>query len=213
VAMVAMDYLGFLGEFDQRVKNPRLLYLLLLLFPALMARSHFLNKLKPPDTEGHGGFMGLPAVGPAAELKSFTMSDPTISTEGIAREDDAWRITSSGREERIRLFEVPDPGVEECMLIYRAQLKTEGVGRRAYLEMWCRFSRRREFFSKGFAFHGPVTGTSDWAVYETPFYLRRGQKPNLVKLNLVVEGGGTVWVKDVQLLLAPLKQGQQVTGA
>jgi hypothetical protein len=49
-AMVSADRLGLLGKLDQRVKNPRLLYLLLLLFPALMIMFRFQNRPKSPET-------------------------------------------------------------------------------------------------------------------------------------------------------------------
>ena len=62
---------------------------------------------------------------------------------------------------------------------------------------------RGEFFSKGL--QHPVTGTNDWASYEIPFYLKKGQKPDLIKLNLVVEGKGELWTKEVELLQTPLK--------
>lgn len=43
LAMVGSDCLGFLGELDPRVANPRRLYLVLLLFPTLMVYFHFMN--------------------------------------------------------------------------------------------------------------------------------------------------------------------------
>jgi hypothetical protein len=43
-ALAAADCLGLLGRLDERVKNPRFLYLLLLLFPALMIMFHFTNR-------------------------------------------------------------------------------------------------------------------------------------------------------------------------
>jgi len=49
-----------------------------------------------------------------------------------------------------------------------------------------------------------VTGSNDWATYETPFFLKKGEKPDLIKLNLVVKGSGKIWVKDVELLQGPL---------
>ena len=63
--------------------------------------------------------------------------------------------------------------------------------------------RQGEFFSKGL--HHSVKGMTDWASYETPFYLMKGQRPDLIKLNLVFEGAGTVWIKDVELLQTPLE--------
>ena len=51
VALVSTDWLGFLSELDQRVKNPRRLYLLLLMYPAVMALFHFQNRVKWKETE------------------------------------------------------------------------------------------------------------------------------------------------------------------
>ena len=51
MAMVSADCLGLLGELDLRVKNPRLLYLMLLMFPALMTLFHFRNRVKLRETE------------------------------------------------------------------------------------------------------------------------------------------------------------------
>jgi len=68
--------------------------------------------------------------------------------------------------------------------------------------MWCRMPGGGEYFSKGLA--NPVKGTTDWASYETPFFLKKGERPDLIKLNVVIEGKGTLWVKDVELLQGPL---------
>jgi hypothetical protein len=106
------------------------------------------------------------------------------------------------KAQTIRLFEVRDPQVEQCQLTYRAKIKTEGLAGRAYLEMWCCLLGRGEFFSKGL--HQTVSGTTDWASFEIPFFLKKGEKPDLIKLNLVVEGMGKVWLKDIELLKTPL---------
>ena len=141
-------------------------------------------------------------AGPPQRLRAFTSADRPITQDGIAVEGNGWRIES--REKRtVRLFEVPDPGVEQCILTYRVQMKTESIQGGAYLEMWCRFPGRGEFFSRGF--HHKVTGTTGWASYETPFYLKKGQRPDLIKLNLAVEGAGTAWIRDVEILQTPLK--------
>jgi hypothetical protein len=137
----------------------------------------------------------------AKTLKKFSISDPVISQDLKVSEETAW-LSESSKPQTIRLFEVPDPGVDQCMLIYRAKLKTEGLEGQAYLEMWCRFPGKGEFFSRGL--QNTVTGSNNWASYETPFFLKKGQKPDLVKLNLVVKGTGKIWIKDVELLRAPL---------
>ena len=49
-----------------------------------------------------------------------------------------------------------------------------------------------------------MSGTTDWASYEVAFLLKKGQTPDLIKLNLVVEGKGQIWLKAVELLKTPL---------
>ncbi len=140
-------------------------------------------------------------AGPPVQLRSFTTADRTIDQD-VTVEEDGWCLGSRA-DQTVRLFEVQDPDVEQCMLTYRAKLKTRDFSGRTYLEMWCRVPGRGEFFSKGL--QHPVTGTNDWASYETPFYLKKGQKPDLIKLNIVVEGTGELWAKEVELLQTPLK--------
>jgi hypothetical protein len=76
---------------------------------------------------------------------------------------------------------------------------------KAYLEMWCEFAdgpNKGEYFSRGLA--TPLTGTTDWASYETFFVLPNDRWPDRFKLNVVIEGKGTVWIKDTELLRGPL---------
>jgi hypothetical protein len=104
----------------------------------------------------------------------------------------------------VLLFEVTlQTRLESTTLTYRARMKASEVVGRAYLEMWVRVPGRGEFFSRGLA--QPLTGTSRWASYEIPFFLNEpGVSADLVKLSVAFEGGGgTVWMKDVELLRAP----------
>ncbi len=101
----------------------------------------------------------------------------------------------------LRLFETGDVDVEDARLTYQARLRTEGVEGRAYLEMWCVFEGRGEYFSHDL--DAALSGTNEWSTQETPFFLQKGENPSDVKLNLVIEGKGTVWVDDVRLLVGP----------
>jgi len=141
-------------------------------------------------------------AGPPQKIRSFKTSDPTITRGSLVVDQDSWRVESKG-DETFRLFELANPGIEQCLLAYRAKMRTEDLQGRAYLEMWCRFPGQGEFFSKGF--HHGVRGTNNWAACETPFYLKKGQRPDLLKLNLVVEGRGKVWIKEIELSYTPLK--------
>jgi hypothetical protein len=146
---------------------------------------------------------GSGAPGPAESLRRFAADAVPIARTDVTAEDGGWRVTRAAPGP-VPLFEVADPAVENAVLLYRARMRAEGVTGKAYLEMWVRIPGRGEFFSRGLA--QPLQGTSGWASYEIPFFLNEpGLRPDLVKLNVAFEhGGGTVWVKDVELLRAAL---------
>jgi hypothetical protein len=102
----------------------------------------------------------------------------------------------------VRLFELGDIDIENARLIYQAKVRTEGIEGKVYLEMWCHFPGKGEFFSRGL--QTPLTGTTNWTTEETPFFLKKGENPDNVKLNLVINGKGTAWIDDIRLLKGPL---------
>jgi hypothetical protein len=161
-----------------------------------------------------GGLILAAAVAAAAsatEIRRFALDNlkDLITQSGIELDKDnssdghgSLRINSSGSS-TVRLFEVQNPGIENARLIYQARIKTRELQGKAYLEMWCRFPGKGEFFSR--ALNQAYSGSNEWSSTETPFFLQTGQKPDLVRLNLVVEGAGTVWIDDIRLLKAPLR--------
>ena len=146
-------------------------------------------------------FRPLRPTGPQESIVIFTTADRVITQDGVTREGGIWRVEAA-EARTVRLFEIAGREIELAMLTYSAQLRTQDARGGVYLEMGCRLPRRGEFFSRDLAHK--VAGTNDWASYETPFRLRRGQLVDLIKLNLVLEGPGTVWVRDVQLFRTPL---------
>lgn len=103
----------------------------------------------------------------------------------------------------IRLFETGDLNVENARITYQAKVRTEGLEGQAFLEMWCGFTGKGEFFSRGL--QSPLSGTMGWTTAETPFFLQKGQNPDNIKLNLVVNGKGTAWIDDIKLIKGPLQ--------
>ena len=140
--------------------------------------------------------------GPPKTIRRFHTSDATLSKDSITVAQDHW-VVDTKEGQTIRLFEIQDTDAEQCLVTYRATMKTEGLAGRAFLEMWCRVPGRGEFFSKGL--NQAITGTTGWASYEIPFYLKKGQKSDLIKLNLVIEGTGKVSMKDIELLKTPME--------
>jgi hypothetical protein len=131
----------------------------------------------------------------------ITQSDVAIDPEVSVDGQGSLRVTATAPT-TVRLYEMGDVDVENARLIYQAKVKTRDLKGTAYLEMWCHFSGQGEFFSRGLA--STLSGTVDWTSQETPFFLQKGQNPDNVKLNLVVQGTGTAWIDDIRLLRAPL---------
>jgi hypothetical protein len=123
--------------------------------------------------------------------------DKAISSDG----NGAIRISVSDST-TVRLFEVGDIDVENARLVYQARIRSEGLEGLAYLEMLCHFPGKGDFFSRDL--QSPLTGTVDWTMEETFFFLEKGEKPDIIKLNLVIGGKGVVWIDDIHLLKAPL---------
>jgi tRNA A-37 threonylcarbamoyl transferase component Bud32 len=131
-------------------------------------------------------------------------NDVTIAVDGVSRvhrEGQAMWEFRTNQTRSFPLFEIGRAQVDQCILSFQASMKTEGVAERAYLEMMCRLPEG-EASSKGF--HHAVQGTNGWANYSTPFFLQAGQRPELIRLNLVIEGKGTVWIRDIEVFAMPL---------
>jgi len=88
-------------------------------------------------------------------------------------------------------------------LLYQAKVRTKDIQGQVFLEMWCHFPGKGEFFSR--SLQSPLSGTTEWTSIETPFFFKKGQKPDLVKLNLVINGNGTAWIDDIHLIKGPLQ--------
>lgn len=145
------------------------------------------------------------------ELKRLAVDslDGIITRNGVELDRDnssdgkgSLRVVSANPA-TVRLFEVSDIDIEDARLTYQARLRADKLEGQAYLEMWCRFPGRGEFFSRGL--QNPLTGTVNWTSAETSFFLKKGERPDLVKLNLVINGTGTVWIDDIRLVKGPLR--------
>jgi len=148
---------------------------------------------------------------PVTELKHYPIegTDGLITQTGLILDN---QVTSDGsgslritvtEPTTVRLYETGDLDVEDARLTYRAKMRTDGLEGKAYFEMWCQFTGKGEFFSRDL--DSPLSGTTDWSTEETSFFLNKGENPDNVKLNLVIDGKGTVWIDDIRLYKGPLK--------
>jgi hypothetical protein len=164
------------------MKN-RLSLLTMLLLIATVARAEDLQHLSLDD---------------ASKASPRIEADHGVKVEGAS----SLKITAKWPT-TVCLGEVAGPEVENAKLVYSAQVKTdlESTGM-AYLEMWVEVGGK-QYFSRGM--NDAVTEKSDWKRIQTPFAFQKGQKPDNVTLNLVINGKGTVWIDDVVLSKEPLR--------
>ena len=97
----------------------------------------------------------------------------------------------------IQLYSVAGLNVEDTQIVYEAKLKSKGLNGQAYLEMWCVFNNMGEYFSRGF--DSVIAGDTDWKTIRTVFSLNKGEMPDQIKLNVVVNGVGTIWIDDIHI--------------
>jgi len=118
--------------------------------------------------------------------------DKTVSDDG----NGSIRIETS-KPITVQLYKVDDIDVDDTQIVYEANIKSDDVKGQAYLEMWCVFKENREYFSRGF--DSVISGTTDWKTIRTVFNLNKGERPDQIKLNVVVNGVGTIWIDDIHL--------------
>lgn len=143
----------------------------------------------------------------AEDLKKLSLDDPSTASPQLEADTEvkvegksSLKITTKWPT-TVYLGEVDGPDVEGAKLVYQAKVKSELDGT-AFLEMWAHVGGSG-YFSRGMK--DVVSQKTDWKTIQTPFVFQKGQKPDKVTLNLVVNGTGTVWVDDIVLSKEPLQ--------
>ncbi len=138
-------------------------------------------------------------TGPFEIVHRFSSAD-IIPSPACSIEGDTVRASASGRTE-IPLYQLMNVNFRNCVLLLRANVQSEGLTRKAYLEMDCTIAGKGTFFSK--ALQDAMLGTQPWRWHQAPFYLRGTEECQALQVKLVFEGGGQLCVKDVELFRAP----------
>jgi hypothetical protein len=98
-------------------------------------------------------------------------------------------------------FIVGTNNIEDSKVIYRAALRSEKLSGRAYLLMSVHYPDGMETYSRGF--EQALIGTVPWFTEDISSVIEKGKKPDKIKMGVVIEGAGTVWIDDIKLLKAP----------
>jgi hypothetical protein len=143
----------------------------------------------------------------AQELRRLNLDDAsaigtTIQTDTQVKAEGKGSIKITTQwPTTICLGEVMGLNIEDAKLVYKAKVKSDLEGA-AFLEMWAHVGGG-QYFSRGM--NDAVKQKTDWKIIQTPFLFQKGQKPDKVTLNLVINGKGTVWIDNVILSREPLK--------
>jgi hypothetical protein len=145
------------------------------------------------------------------ELKYYSLDnmDGLISRSGVSIDSDNFSEGSASlkieneKPRAVRLFETGDLDIEKARLKYQARLKSANLEGEAYLEMWCHFPGKGEYFSR--TLHSKISGSTDWSSHEAVFTMNENENPDNIKLNLVIKGQGTVWIDEIRLIKIPLE--------
>ena len=143
----------------------------------------------------------------ADDLKKLNLDDAsaigtTIQTDTQVKAEGKGSIKITTRwPTTICLGEVTGLEIENAKLIYKAKVKSDLDGT-AFLEMWAHVWGG-QYFSRGM--NDVVTQKTDWKTIQTPFFFQKGQRPDKVTLNLIINGRGTIWIDNIVLSKEPLK--------
>ena len=141
----------------------------------------------------------------AADLKKLSLDEAsvigtTIQTDTQIKAEGNGSIKIKTKwPTTICLGEVASVDVENGKLVYKAKVKSDLDGT-AFLEMWAHIGGG-QYFSRGK--NDVVSQKTDWKIIQTPFLFKKGQRPEKVTLNLVINGKGTVWIDDIVLSKEP----------
>ncbi len=143
----------------------------------------------------------------AEDLKKLSLDDASVigttiqtDTQVKAEGKGSIKITTQWPT-TICLGEVASVDIENAKLVYKAKVKSDLDGT-AFLELWAHVGGG-QYFSRGM--NDVVSRKTDWKIIQTPFSFQKGQRPEKVTLNLVINGKGTVWIDDIVLSKEPLQ--------
>ncbi|MEA2735725.1 MAG: hypothetical protein QOE14_2176, partial [Humisphaera sp.] len=134
-----------------------------------------------------------------------------VMLPGKAQPVDALKVTLPATGGTVRVLDLVDPKIIQATWMIEGQVKYENAKGNGYLEMWNHFPDGSAYFTRTLDTSGPMGmlhGKSDWRTFKLPFFSQRGKTPSKLEVNVVLPGGGTVWLAP-----ATLKEGIGSAGA
>ena len=109
----------------------------------------------------------------------------------------------SERPRTVRLYEIRNPrGLEGRLIVLTAQVKSVGVHGRVFPELWINAAGRNEVQARNPA--GVIGKTRNWTPVRIEYRCEQGERPDLLRVNLVIDGFGRAWIDDIRITSEPL---------
>jgi len=138
----------------------------------------------------------------------ITQSGVQIDSE-ISTDNQGSLYINTSEPKTIELIELNKEDFKNKRLTFKAQMRsqdlqaTDDMRGISYIELAAKFPNGEELVSRGPRI--PINGTTDWRPVDTVLYIDKNELPESIKLNLVVEGVGEVWIDSAELEAIPLR--------
>lgn len=124
--------------------------------------------------------------------------DPEESADGGG----SLRVESA-RPRTVRLYEVARPrGVEGRLIVLTAKLKSVGIRGEAFPELWIHPAGRNEVQVRNPKMF--VNQSRPWTPLRLEYRCEKGERLDLLRVNLVINGIGRAWIDDIHITSEPL---------
>lgn len=104
-------------------------------------------------------------------------------------------------EEVISLFEIEPADLDRGLLSLRTEIRSQDLVGHAWLELTCGYPDRRSQVRE--IRYQENRRSTDWKFADLSQFLRKDQRPSLIRLCLVTEGPGTIWIRNTQAIVTP----------
>ena len=133
------------------------------------------------------------------EIKNISVMDYNIVTGKYVDYDNNGIVSiKPGAPKRLKIYETKSILLNNGnMLLYQLDIKTEGLNGKVYPQISGvinGITKVSDSYSEN------ITGTSDWKTITAPLLVLNSKSVNNLILNLIIEGKGNIWVKNIKIL-------------
>lgn len=145
---------------------------------------------------------------PVDILKGWEIISPDVLGLRISRNIDERAVTVETKWPTticVTPVDLKDKHYDLTTLTFSAEMKSSDLTGAAFLEMWLHVPGMAKGYivSRGYDRTLQKSSPAVWSKFETSFTMSKNQVPDQAILNLVINGKGTVWLRNVKFTHKP----------